>query len=486
MTNSLYSADRCEMVNSFPEHIRKQVVEILKTGIVQKELLYRDDIVCYLSVSSMSQPLKDACEDILLESVNTVNSVDALELALKFGLLRLKKEATSLIVENVDDVLKSQSFQSITEISLETMCNIEKVAKHSNIFKALDMWLQFNHETRLTSYCKMLEIVQHHRTPRKPEQSNESFNTYHAMLMLESSKRYVVTAVFNCDGELVCHRKLFKSTNIKDGFSVACVQKDETDAPYVFINSGKYVFRYDPMLNKDESCSNLVNSRTNGGSLVSFGEKLYVIGGQYNGKSVPEIEELSTTPNMTSFLKKPVWKSVATLPDNVYLQSPSCLLYKNKIYIVGESSNDGHISTAVIVFTPEDKSVKIVAEFPKQCSDCKAVLHGSDIYIASSEGCFLKFNIESNIFTSCSDLPTKSKHFGIYVERDMIYTVGGALDDNDVGQFEKDEYDIETNCWKKSRNLPCNLPIYGNVDIKVPSYTSVVPFYDTQCKEIRP
>jgi hypothetical protein len=91
------------------------------------------------------------------------------------------------------------------------------------------------------------------------------------------SKNTVVTAVFNCDGDLVCHRKLFKSTDIKDGFSVACVQKDESDAPYVFISSGKRVFRYDPMLNKEETCASLNHTR-NDSSLVAFGDCVYAIG----------------------------------------------------------------------------------------------------------------------------------------------------------------------------------------------------------------
>lgn len=73
----------------------------------------------------------------------------------------------------------------------------------------------------------------------------------------------------------------------------------------------------------------------------------------------------------------------------------------------------------------------------------------------------------------------------MYTEGDMIYTVCGASSNNTVDQFEKDEYDIDTNSWKRKRNVFCNLPIFGNCDIKVPSYTNVIPFYDTPFKEIR-
>jgi hypothetical protein len=51
----------------------------------------------------------------------------------------------------------------------------------------------------------------------------------------------------------------------------------------------------------------------------------------------------------------------------------------------------------------------------------------------------------------------------VYTEGDMIYIVCGTSSDNAVGQFEKDEYDIETNSWKRNKNVPCNLPIFGNL-----------------------
>lgn len=476
--------DKLEIVSSFPEHVRVQVVHILKTDIVNKEWLNNDDILCYLAVASMSSKLKNACEEILLDNLSIVNSLDALEIAKTYELLRLKKETIRMIAENLKDLCRSDSFQNLNENSLEYMCNMEGIAKHSDIFIALDIWLQHNHEARLKDYCKMLEIVQQKRSPHKCVDRKRKYTTYHAMLMSSAakSKNTVVTAVFNCDGDLVCHRKLFKSTDIKDGFSVACVQKDESDAPYVFISSGKHVFRYDPMLNKDDTCASLNHTR-NDSSLVALGDCVYAIGGHHNGSDVNEIEEYNARQHNTKILKKK-WKDVARLPDRVKLYSAPCITHNETIYIIGEKI-DSQPSTVVMTFTPKDKLIKIVAEFPQQLSNCKAVLHRSNIYICSSEGIFLKFDTNTNIFTSCCDFPIKCRHFGMYTEGDMIYIVCGTSADNAVGQFEKDEYDIETNSWKRNRNVPCNLPIFGNCDIKVPSYTNVVPFYDTPFKEIR-
>ena len=476
--------DMTEMVGSYPEHIRKQVVEILRTGIVNKKWLNSDDILYYLSVAYMSPALKDACEDKLLQSVSIVNCLDALEIANSFELLRLKKETTRMIAEKLEDLCHSDSFQNLRVNSLEYICNIAEIAKHSDIFKALDTWLQYDHEVRLNDYCMMLEIVEHQRSPHKYVDRKRRYRTYHAMLMSSAakSKNTIVTAVFNCDGDLVCHRKLFKSTDIKDGFSVACVQKDESDAPYVFISSGKHVFRYDPMLNKEETIASLNHTRYES-SLVSLGDCVYVIGGHHNGSDIHEIEEYDNRQHNTKILKKK-WKDVSRIPDNIKLQSAPCITNNDTIYIIGEKIG-GQPSTVVISFKPEGKLIQIVAEFPQQLSSCKAVLHKSDIYICSSDGIFLKFNTNTNIFTSCCDFPIKCRHFGMYTEGDMIYTVCGTSGNNTVGQFEKDEYDIDTNSWRRNRNVSCTLPICGNCDIKVPSYTNVVPFYDTPFKEIR-
>jgi hypothetical protein len=330
----------------------------------------------------------------------------------------------------------------------------------------------------------MLEIVQQQRSPYKCVDRKRRYTTYHAMLMSSAakSKNTVVTAVFNCDGDLVCHRKLFKSTDIKDGFSVACVQKDESDAPYVFISSGKRVFRYDPMLNKEETCASLNHTRIDS-SLVAFGDCVYAIGGHHNGSDIHEIEEYDTRQHNTKILKKK-WKDVSRIPDKIKLHCAPCVVHDNTIYIIGEK-NEGQASTVVISFKPEGKLIQIAAEFPQQLSNCKAVLHKSDIYICSSDGIFLKFDTNTNIFTSCCDFPIKCRHFGMYTEGDMIYTVCGASSNNIFDQFEKDEYDIDTNSWKRNRNVSCNLLIFGNCDIKVPSYTNVIPFYDTPFKEIR-
>jgi hypothetical protein len=476
--------DKWEIVSSFPEHVRIQVVQILKTDIVNKEWLNNDDILCYLAVASMSSKLKNACEEKLLDNLSIVNCLDALEIAKTYELLRLKKETIRMIAENLKDLCYSDSFQILHENSLEYMCNMEGIAKHSDIFVALDIWLQYNHEARLKDYCKMLEIVQQQRSPHKCVDRKRRYTTYHAMLMSSAakSKNTVITAVFNCDGDLVCHRKLFKSTDIKDGFSVACVQKDESDAPYVFISSGKRVFRYDPMLNKEETCASLNHTRIDS-SLVAFGDCVYAIGGHHNGSDIHEIEEYDTRQHNTKILKKK-WKDVSRIPDKIKLHCAPCVVHDNTIYIIGEK-NEGQASTVVISFKPEGKLIQIAAEFPQQLSNCKAVLHKSDIYICSSDGIFLKFDTNTNIFTSCCDFPIKCRHFCMYTEGDMIYTVCGASSNNIVDQFEKDEYDIDTNSWKRNRNVSCNLLIFGNCDIKVPSYTNVIPFYDTPFKEIR-
>ncbi|CAG2198202.1 unnamed protein product [Mytilus edulis] len=214
-----------------------------------------------------------------------------------------------------------------------------------------------------------------------------------------------------------------------------------------------------------------------------MGDCVYAIGGHHNYKNVLEIEELDTKSHKGKLFKKNGWKVIVKIPEHISLRSAPCLAYKDEIYIIGESmsSPENKPCLAVLVFSPNDRSIRVVAEFPKKCSDCKAILHDKNIYIASSEGYFLKLDIVSNIFSSCSDLITKETNITMYSDGNMIYTVGSSSS----GQFERNCYDTETNSWKRILNYNFNLPVHGLCDIKVPSYTNVVPFYDTEFKEIK-
>ncbi|VDI60373.1 Hypothetical predicted protein [Mytilus galloprovincialis] len=452
------NCDRCEMVHRFPELIRKHVVEVLKTGQVCKELINYDNILLYLEVICISRPLKTACEEKLLECVEVMNSIDALQIAEKYELLLLKKEAIELIADHFKNLWHTDSFVDLHELSLQRICQVEKVFKHDDDFRALEKWLNRNHENRLMFYGKLLHLVQKQRSPGKYFDSEKTYHLYHAMML----------------------PNLFKSHDVKDRFSVACAQKDETEAPYVYIASGKHVVLYDPILLKHEHCHNLHHPRLEC-SLVVLGDFIYALGGHHNGNNVLEIEELDTKHHRNKFLIKKSWKTIAHLPDNVKLSFAPCMTYCNKIYIVADLLSNRNIkSTGLLTFDPNKKSVEIVAKFSKICSDCRAVLYESKIFIASSEGHFLRFDIETKTCSSCTDLPSKGNHYGMYAARNKIYFVGASASDNDIDRFEKDEYDIQTNSWKRGQELPCKPPIYGSCDIKFPSDTRLIPFNDSR------
>ncbi|CAC5425670.1 unnamed protein product [Mytilus coruscus] len=459
--NGEMNCDRCEIVHHFPEHIRKHVVEVFKNGQVCKELLNYDNILLYLEVSCISRPLKTACEEKLLECIGVMNAIDALHIAEKYELLLLKKEAIQLIADHFKNLWHTDSFVFLHELSLERIFQVEKVFKHDDVFRALEKWLNWNHETRLKFYGKLLHLVKKQRSTRKYYDTEKTYHVYHAMITPSvSSKSTIEVAVFDCDGDLVCHKNLFKSHDVKDRFSVACAQKDETEALMFTLHMENMWFE----------CS-----------LVVLGDFLYALGGHHNGNNVLEIEELDTKHHRNMFLIKKSWKTIAHLPENVKLAFAPCVTYFDKIYIVAELlSNENIKSTGLLTFDPNEKSVEIVANFSKNCSDCRAVLYESKIFIASSEGYFLRFDIETKTCSSCKDIPTKGNHHGMYAARNKIYFVGASASDNDIERFEKDEYDIQTNSWKRERKLPCNLPIYGSCEIKVPSDTHLIPFDDSR------
>lgn len=483
MVETRVCSPRCEKISEYPDHVRSHVVEILKTGSIKKDLLNEYDIPFYLAIGHMSPPLKRACEDILLDNLNNVNCIDALDIADKFELLSLRKESMERLVNTFDKIWNSTAFLNLSEKNLDSLCNVAKIAKHKDVYPALQNWLSFDHKKRFNEYLRLLDVLQQRRTRNRQMSCSEKYSEYHAILMLSpgKSKNTIVTAVFNCDGEIVCHRNLFKSTDIKEDVSVTCVQKNESEEPYVFILSGKHAFRYDPMLNKHDVCEKLCKTRVQG-SLATHRCSVFAIGGHNCDKNVLDIEELDTKLK-TKLTQKKKWKVVAHVPEGIKLRSAPCVNYKDHIYIIGERSNETEPSTVILEFNPFERSVKTIGEFPKKCSDCRAVRHGSSIFISSSEGYFLEFDTDTNVFTSCTDLPFRGKEVGIYAKRDKIYITGNKPDDEN--NLIIHEYDIQTNSWKKVRNFRINSKVRGVCDIKVPSYTNVVPFYDCEYKEIK-
>lgn len=470
------------ILTEYPDSVRVHVLDILKTGRIQKTLLNEYDIHYYLEVGRISPPLKNACEEKLLENLNGANCIDALDIADQYELLTLRKESIELLVNNFDKLWNTSQFQTLSEKNLFILCNIEKIAKHKDIYPALQNWLGRDHKKRFSGYLKLLDELQQRRTTNRQISCSEKYSEYHAMLMTSAgkSKSAIVTAVFNCDGEIVCHRNIFKSSDIKDDISVTCVQRDESQEPYVYILSGKHVFRYDPMLNKNTVCQRLCHSRVQG-SLVTLDNVVYAIGGQHGGKDVSEIEALETKQK-TTFKQNNKWRRVTNAPEGIKLCKAPCESYKDNIYIIGEKSQNVDPSTVVLEFCPHSKTIEIVGEFPKRCSDCRTVRHGSSIFISSSEGYFLKFDTETRIFTSCTDFVSRGQNVEMYLERDKIYIVGEDQDENS-SHLVKHEYDLQTNSWKVVRRFKINSKVKGVCSIKVPSYTNIVPFYENDYKE---
>lgn len=474
--------DKPELVHFYPEQVRKQIVEILKTGNVKKEYLINEHMLCYLEVCSMSQPLKNACEELLVETLNNYNCIDALEIGEKYALMHLKDLALNVIGDNLSTVKDSDAFVLIQFKHMEELCKREKVAKHEDIYLALEKWLHWNSSKRTDAYQSLLQIITRNRTKElnSKNETNESFRIYHALLLTSGfHKHWVTSIVFGSKGEFVCNRKLFQSTDIKDGFSAVCVQKDHTEAPYIYIVSGKHVIRYDPILNRHESCHSLTHSRS-GASLVSIGDHIYVLGGSHGNQKVLEVEELDAKHQKNVLHIKKSWKVVVNLPEEVNLNNAACISYEDKIYIIGDILINNDVKTGILSFQPEEKQFKVVCQLPQRFDNCKAVVHGCCIFIAASnnERALFKFDILSGTFVLCSNHPVIFFNFEMFASENFIYVVNYRENQPESEKPNLLKYDPETNFWTSGicDSCPCNMPIYGCCNVKIPSDTNVMPF----------
>lgn len=476
--------DKTELVHCFPDEVRKQIVDILKTGDVRKELINNEHMLCYLEVCSMSDPLKKACEELLAENLNENNCIDTLEISEKYSLENLKIAALKVVNDNLSVLKEFDEFQRIQDKHLEELCRTEGITKHEDIYEALDKWRQWKPEERTTIFQSLIQAIQ----PQIPNDLNscvhkmEKYRIYHALLLTTGNhKRYIESIVFGSRGKMVHKKQLFHSADIKDDLTAVCVQKDETEAPYLYIVSRKHVVRYDPILNHHDTCHSLTFTRT-GASVVSHGDYVYVFGGRHGDKNILEVEELDAKHQKSILHIKKSWKVVASLQEEICLYNAPCNTFQDKVYIIGDIVSDNATATGIVSFSPGEKEFEIVCQLPIMLGKCKAVIYGHTLFIASTEAerHFAKFDLLTKSFTTCSSLPIEVWNFEIFASGKMICIVNYDSNNPESNNLDMLKYDVENNIWTSeicgNGDFPCDMKIHGCCAIKIPADTNVIPF----------
>lgn len=421
-----------EYVQNLPEFVRNKIAGFFGTGLIEQETVDIENIEHYLVVSRHCHHLKSVCESKLLSTLNSVNCQNYLAIAEQFGLVLLQTSAHQVYKNN---------FSNSTH----------------PLLKSADLTGAPQSQTKKTS-CK-------------------TFNTFFTC-DTTSGKRALTTVVLDSTEQVKCYRNIKKGDKISKQFQCCCMQDAEDHPPYVYWSFGKCFYRYDPVLNKYKKLSNFRYSRSKF-SLISHNQFCFAIGGTSDGKTVRQIEEYNVCQRS--------WKTVSTLPVECQMSYSACVLYDNNIYIFSAATNKDGCSqnrTVVCVFDPVKKSTDIVAEIPLSFTQIKACVLDSQIYLASDEGDFIRFDPSNNCFVRCQNQIMKSKDFGMYTDDDCILLAGGCNSDGKCNNMIR-KFCPVTGLWTRlSAKLPDCMAVYGTCHIKIPTTCSIIPFYETKLFEI--
>ncbi|VDH92062.1 Hypothetical predicted protein [Mytilus galloprovincialis] len=147
----------------------------------------------------------------------------------------------------------------------------------------------------------------------------------------------------------------------------------------------------------------------------------FVIGGIHQGQRITDIEEYN--------VKKNIWRRVASLPPSVHTTYLSCVTVGNMIYIFAvfdqQESLQEH-ELAICLFNPDLTSINIIATIPVKTLQIRTFVLGKDIYIASSNSDFLKFNKKHNLIQELQRHYLVCKKIGIFTCGNAVYLVGGV------------------------------------------------------------
>ena len=419
-----------EHIQKFPVDVKKEIVNILRTGIITENALSVDQIEHFLAVSQYSNPLKTACEEKLLRTLSASNCWNFLSIAERFGLLLLRDAAIAHI---------------------ENGC-----------IKAL---------------VECPYIVEN-----TGQSTDDGYRHYNALFTIKQSKQAVQTIVLDSSQDVRCYRNLKQGKKITHEFRVCCLHDDVEDTPYMFWSCGKTVSRYDPIANTSKRCKPLKLRHCNF-TMVANNRRCYVIGGSYKGQNIQDIDQFD--------VDRKKWTNIAKLPPNVKTTNTACVVVADLIYILTPIIRNvisDECGMAVCTFNPEREIVNIIAKIPLRFNQIKACVHGRNIYVASDEGHFLRFNTVDNSAIMLQSQFIQCKDFGMYSCESSIFLVGGVNIDGTLNDVIS-KYCTVTGAWQRlHKRLPDKISIYGSCVVKVPkcSDTAItfVPFYESNYLEI--
>ena len=168
-------------------------------------------------------------------------------------------------------------------------------------------------------------------------------------------------------------------------------------------------------------CADLLRGRRRHCVTFVNNTSMYVLG-SFDGKvSLDNIEQYNTLTNK--------WTESGQLIQVAW--GAACVVYKTSIYVFGGCEQDDKCLDCVQVFDTATKLCTILTQrLPQPQRLCRAVMWDKSVILISYSTCLI-FDLEQQTFQQRDQFAAGSLHFGLAVENQCIFILGGGMDETD-------------------------------------------------------
>lgn len=138
----------------------RPLITFFYTGIIHID----DDCVDELiGAASMLQchRVESMCADYLLATLDTTNCLGLWQLAVQYELVRLKKMALQLVLDDFDEVIATHEFYLLRVQALEMLLANDSifVSNEGEVFEAIVRWIQYDELKRMHFFSRLLTVL---------------------------------------------------------------------------------------------------------------------------------------------------------------------------------------------------------------------------------------------------------------------------------------------------------------------------------------